>query len=319
MASLIESNPLVSVIMPTFNNAALIGETINSVRAQAYQNLEIIIVNDGSTDNTEDVVKELMEIDSRVRYKKIENSYSSIARNVGFGLARGEYVCVIDSDDLWPENKIELQLEALTENPDAVIIGSVQRFTEDSEGDKRFGTISHPPPLKNDYVHNLLSMDHNQMVNLNTLCAKRSIICTDGLWDPDIHTAHDWEVWIRLAKKYTFIHLDEILQHYRKHLASVTGREKWEFGLKCQLLVVDRHSPRGIKNIWKKLNYRRIRYKCYIDILLYDSRFGSATKLWLRSALRSNMLISLSGLKLLAEIVDKGIRRQLVPGAPKNV
>ncbi|WP_341936699.1 glycosyltransferase family 2 protein [Marinimicrobium sp. C2-29] len=319
MASLIETNPLVSVIMPTYNNAELIGETIDSVRAQTYQNLEIIVVDDGSTDNTEEVIKELMQTDTRVHYKKIANSYSPTARNIGFKMAHGDYVASIDSDDLWPATKIEMQLEALNNNPDAVVVGCVQRFTEDSEGNKEFGTISCPPSQAGDYVHNLLSMDHQQMVNLNTLFAKRSTICADGLWDPEVWTAHDWEVWIRLAKKYPFIHTNEVLQHYRKHHSSVTGQHKWKTALKYQLLVVDRHSPNGVKNLWKKLSYRRLRYHSYISILLYDNRVGAATKLWFRSTFRSNMLVSLSGTKLLVEIAAKAVRRQVEPENAKNV
>lgn len=319
MASLIESNPLVSVIMPTYNNAALIGETIDSIRAQTYKNLEIIIVDDGSTDDTEQVVKKLLEADSRVRYRKIENSYSPTARNVGFKMAQGDYVAHIDSDDLWPENKLEIQLEALNDNPGAVVVGCVQRFTEDSKGDKKFGALSFPPSQAGDYVHNLLSMDHKQMVNLNTLCAKRSIILSDGLWDPKVHTAHDWEVWIRLAKKHPFIHTNEILQHYRKHSASVTGHEKWRIALKYQLMVVDRHSPRGLSNLWKHLHYRRIRYHCYLSVLICENQLFAASKLWIRSAFRSNMAMSISGVKLLAEIVTKAVRRQLASEKAKNV
>jgi glycosyltransferase involved in cell wall biosynthesis len=300
-----ESNPLVSVIIPTYNNAALIEETINSVRAQTYQNLEIIVVDDGSTDKTAEVVTKLVKTDARVHYEKIENSFSPTARNIGFSLAQGEYVAVIDSDDLWPANKIEIQLEALKESPDAIVIGCVQRFVEDSAEGKQYGAISCPPSQQGNYIHNLLSMHNSQMVNLNTLFTKKSIICADGLWDPSIRTAHDWEVWIRLARKYRFIHINEVLQHYRKHSTSVTRMANWEAPLKYQLIVADRHSPPGIKNTWKRFYYRRLRYQWCISTLIYEDRSGPASTLWLNSLTRSNMIFSLSGLKLFSEIVIK--------------
>lgn len=308
MAKLIDSDPLVSVIIPTYNSAHLIGKTLNSVRNQTFRNLEIIVVDDGSTDNTEKVIEEIIDVDERVHYKKIDNSNSPTARNVGFKLARGDYVTVIDSDDLWPSNKVEIQLTALNENPDAVVVGWVQRFTEDTVGNRQLGAVSRPPSNNGDYVHNLLSMDLLQMVNLNTLCVKRSILCNDGLWDPEFETAHDWEVWIRLAKKHPFIHVNEILQHYRKHGSSVTRHAKWEFALKYQLMVVDRHAPTGLRNIWKRLHYRRIRYHCYISTLAYEKQIISAIRLWIRSTLRSSMLLSMSGIKLLAQVFEKAVR-----------
>lgn len=319
MTSLMESNPLVSVIMPTYNTASLIGETINSVRAQTYRNLEIIVVDDGSTDNTETVVLHIAAQDARVIYKRIENSYSPIARNTGFRMASGEFVAVIDSDDLWPETKIEQQLNALQDNPSAVILGHVQRFTDDVTRGRIFGATSRLPSQDGDYVQNLLSMEHQQMVNLNTLCAKRSIICADGLWDPAFHTAHDWEVWVRLAKEHPFVHLDSVLQHYRKHRASVTGGEKWQTALNYQLKVVKRHAPTGIANLWKRLTYRKIRYHCYIGILTYENQLRSAFWLWLQAACKSNLILSKAGWKSLVELIQKVAQQGLSSGKANHV
>lgn len=96
------NQPLISVIMPAYNFAHLIAKSVESVLNQTHQNLELIIVDDGSTDNTEAVVKEVINADARVRYIKITSSKSFIARNTGFLAARGEYIAAIDADDLWP-------------------------------------------------------------------------------------------------------------------------------------------------------------------------------------------------------------------------
>lgn len=302
MTNLVNSNPLVSVSIPTYNNAKLITETLNSVQNQTYKNLEIIVVDDGSTDNTEAVVRDLMKSDPRIRYKKIVNSRSPTARNTGFKISNGEYVASLDSDDLWPENRIEVQLQALSHNPNAIVLGSVQRFLSDESGTIRMGEVSFLPPKGNDYLHSLLKLETNQMVNFNTFCAKREIICSDGLWDPTFVTAHDWENWIRLAKKHPFIHLESILQLYRKHESSTTASHNVYRALDYQLCVIEKHTPRGIRFFWKKLTYKRLRYQSFIAALIYENNPRDAIKLWAKASIRSNLLFKASSFRQLLEI-----------------
>lgn len=109
MTDKLSKEPLVSVIIPTYNRAGIIRRTIESVMGQTYQNLDIIIVDDASQDNTEEVVKAIQ--DERIRYiRNVKNQGASITRNNGVEAARGEYVAFLDSDDVWLPNKIELQL-----------------------------------------------------------------------------------------------------------------------------------------------------------------------------------------------------------------
>lgn len=113
----LKQNPLVSVIIPTYNRAHLIEATIESVRQQTYPHLEIIIVDDASKDNTEEVVKAIA--DPRIRYICNEtNQKASITRNNGVQSATGDYIAFLDSDDLWFPSKIELQLEAIQNHPE---------------------------------------------------------------------------------------------------------------------------------------------------------------------------------------------------------
>ena len=119
-----EGAPLVSIIIPTYNRAHLIGETLDSVLAQTYPNWECIIVDDGSSDNTDEVVGAYVEKDSRFKYfhrPEVHLPGGNGARNYGFKMSKGEYVNWLDSDDLFSENKIEEQVEiALKENSDIV-------------------------------------------------------------------------------------------------------------------------------------------------------------------------------------------------------
>lgn len=116
MTDKLSEEPLVSVIIPTYNRASIILRTIESVMAQTYQNLEIIIADDCSKDNTEEVVKAIQ--DKRIRYiRNVKNQGASITRNNGVEAGKGEYVAFLDSDDVWLPNKIELQLPLLQTHP----------------------------------------------------------------------------------------------------------------------------------------------------------------------------------------------------------
>src|SRR5512132_3570680 len=103
-------SPLVSVVVPTYNRAHLIGRTIESVLRQSYVALELVIVDDGSTDDTRERITEKYRRDPRVRYCHKPNGGPASARNVGFREARGEYVALLDSDDTWHPWKLSLQI-----------------------------------------------------------------------------------------------------------------------------------------------------------------------------------------------------------------
>lgn len=110
--------PLVSVIIPTFNNASLIGETLDGARRQTFGDFEVIVVDDGSTDDTARVVK---EFDPKVLYFYQTNRGPAAARNKGVGLARGEYIAFCDHDDVWNDRHLEVLLSCLVSNPNAAM------------------------------------------------------------------------------------------------------------------------------------------------------------------------------------------------------
>jgi glycosyltransferase involved in cell wall biosynthesis len=110
---------LVSVIIPTYNRAYIVGHAVDSVLAQTYSNIEIIIVDDGSTDDTRSVIA---KYDSRVRYAHQNNGGVPAARNHGFSLARGEFIALLDSDDAWHPNKLELQIAFMRKHPEVGMV-----------------------------------------------------------------------------------------------------------------------------------------------------------------------------------------------------
>ena len=120
---------MVSVVIPTHNRVEFIGETVDSVLAQTYTDLEVIIVDDGSSDGTGDYIRSRYADDSRVRYIWQENAERSAARNRGIDEARGEFVAFLDSDDLWLPKKLELQMQIMEARPEVVmVLGWTSRF-----------------------------------------------------------------------------------------------------------------------------------------------------------------------------------------------
>ena len=305
---------MVSVIIPTFNNANDIAECVNSIVHQTYKNIEIIIVDDGSTDNASEVVASLMQEYSNITYKKISNSKSPTARNTGFALAQGEYVCAIDADDIWPDYKVEMQIAAIKENPNTIVLGEVQSFCVNKDGEKEWGGVVKLPKAtaEEHYLDSVMRMTLEQMVMFNTFMAPTRIIQEEGLWNPAVITAHDWENWIRLAKKYSFVHVNKVFQYYRKHNSSTTTKHKKFQALFYQLYVINLHSKDNRWSLHTALDYKRIRYDSWIKIYLYEREFMDAFKLMLKSLFDSNMLISIKGLCLVLEFFAIFVRAKLL-------
>ena len=201
--------PLVSVIIPTYNRAHLIGETLNSVLAQTYQNWECIIVDDGSTDNTDEVVGEYVKKDSRFKY--YHRHYEHLqggngARNYGFKMSQGEYVNWFDSDDLMHPQKIELKINVLKEY-DVDFVVCFGLIVDDNKNEiARWNNIYMEKPLFNHIVGKVSFQTNGPLF-------KRSLIENSGLFNEKLKRKQDWEYFSRILtysedyyplKKYLF-------------------------------------------------------------------------------------------------------------------
>lgn len=235
--------PEVSICIPAFNCEDYLREAVQSVQRQGVDNIEIIIVDDGSTDKTSYIANHLALSDRRIRVYCQKNSGSCVARNLAFKMAKGRYICLLDADDIWHSGKLESQLKILENHPDAIVIGAVRRFSDGKS--RNYGSLTVPFKYnsKEDYLHCLLTIPDTQKLLINTLCCRAEYI-KDDPWDPRFKTGHDWEVWIRLAYKYEFIHVEEVFQYYRKHPASTTKNNRLRLTADCQLDVLNVHGPR---------------------------------------------------------------------------
>lgn len=126
---------LVSVIVPAYNAEKYIKQTVAAIQNQTYKNWELIIVNDGSTDSTADIVNSLLASDDRIQFFSLDKNYGfpAVARNTGVQKAKGQWVAMCDSDDIWHPKKLELQLKALNKNKDVFCSTGLQNFSSESE------------------------------------------------------------------------------------------------------------------------------------------------------------------------------------------
>jgi len=209
--------PKVSVVIPTYNRRAYLTEAIDSVLAQTYADYEVIVVDDGSTDGTRQLLDE--RYDDRIRYLWQENQGESVARNRGIALATGEYIALLDSDDVWLPDRLMKQVPILDAEPDTVLVFG-QAWLMDADGRRL-----NDPPLCSDV--------HESDLTLETLCLENALgsgTCTAlirrepldrvGGFDPAIQLGEDWDLWLRLRRQGQFAFVNEVLGCMRRHAGS---------------------------------------------------------------------------------------------------
>ena len=126
-------NPMISIVIPVHNPGDLLRDCLDSVIGQTYKNLEIIIVNDGSTDDSEDIIKKYQSVDGRIKYYKTNKHNAAFARKVGIELTKGEYVCFVDSDDVVSEGYVEVLLAGIKKYGTSIATVKIAHFFDKSE------------------------------------------------------------------------------------------------------------------------------------------------------------------------------------------
>ena len=214
--------PLISVVIPAYNAEQFLDETLESVLSQTYENWECIIVNDGSTDNTESIAKKWCERDTRFRYFYKENSGVSDTRNLGIKEARGEYIAFLDADDLYMPNFLEVCLENLVEKDVDLVAPKMLEFW-----DVRNGVIEDED--KKDYLYSgkegIALFLHSNRLTMALLCKKSVMDEVGGFtWHKK---AEDLHCWLKvLFAGYKIYRLGEYYAYRRMHNNSWSSDER---------------------------------------------------------------------------------------------
>ena len=250
----------VSVILPTYNRAGYIKDAIESVLNQTYKSIELLIIDDGSTDNTYEVISPFLK-DGRIRYIKQENSGAAAARNKGLALRTGKYVAFIDSDDIWEKGKLEIQLEVMNTLPEAAIVFSDfsakyhNGLIEKSHIRTYFGVLNtYNLRLDDVFSHKLTgnitginngekvywgniykTMIFGNIILTSTTLFRHEVFNSTGTFDTNYKTLEDYDLFLKLTKRFIAAFVDKPLICYRYSENQLSGN--LFFGKLCTNLI----------------------------------------------------------------------------------
>jgi glycosyltransferase involved in cell wall biosynthesis len=246
--------PLISVVIPVYNNETTIQETIESVLSQSFSDLELIVINDGSQDSTLKIVSSIL--DPRLKVFSYPNAGLAATRNRGVSHASGEYISFIDADDLWTPDKLEAQFKALQGNPQAAVAYSWTDWIDESGQFLRpGGHIS----VNGDVFATLLLRDFVESGS-NPLIRAEALAEVGG-FDESLPAVEDWDMWLRLAARYEFVCVPSPQILYRVSSSSMSSNVwKMEAG---SLQVIERAfavAPESLQHLKREVLGNRYKY-----------------------------------------------------------
>ncbi len=227
--------PKVSIVIPSYNRADYIPATLDSIIKQSFKDWELIFIDDGSTDTTESILANYISQDSRIKYFKQSNSERAVARSYGISLASGDYICLVDSDDLWYPDKLEKQLTIMYANPDTILCyAAVDRIDLDGKPAKSaprqyqgYSGDVYEELLKRNFIPSVTPMIRAEFAS------KAAPQVTEFI------PYEDWDFWLRLSRMGKFYHINEPLGAYRLHPGQSVQNVKAEKIEEVTLKVLD--------------------------------------------------------------------------------
>ncbi|SFM27369.1 teichuronic acid biosynthesis glycosyltransferase TuaG [Gracilibacillus orientalis] len=256
----IKDQHLVSVITPTYNSETYIRETIESVQMQTYRNWEMIIVDDGSTDQTISIIEEYQKEDDRIRLILLEkNQGAAVARNTAIENAQGKYIAFLDSDDRWLPEKLERQLAFMQEHDYAFTYTGYNRVQVNDEGKTLEKEVQMP---ENATYKQLLK---SCVIGCLTVMLDREKITDIRM--PNIRSRQDYALWLHLTRRgYTAYGLQEALAAYRVRSHSISSnkirmaKQNWIVYREIEKLSL-------LKSVWYFVHYVFLKVKAYLNYM----------------------------------------------------
>lgn len=212
--------PTISVILPVYNGEKYLRSAVESILTQTYPDFELILINDGSTDGSGEILDSFQ--DERIR--RIDHSHNQgliSSLNEGITLAGGEYLARMDADDISLPARFERQLAYLQAHPRVGVLGNQVRFLDEKLDETVWEY--HYPSGHSEIAWKMMFMN---IIPHPAVMLRRDILPQGLVYDPDYPTAEDYELWTRLIFKTEFANLDEVLLHYRRHAETVSEQKK---------------------------------------------------------------------------------------------
>ena len=223
---------LVSVVTATYNMGQHVGTAVQSVLDQTYDCLEIHVIDDGSTDNTEKIIKKFTP-DPRVHYHYQDNRGQAAAKNRGIREAKGEYVAFLDADDMWLPKKLEKQLPLFAKSSKIGVVYSDELYMDENN------EVLPEKSKKRYYSGNITeSLFLDNFVNFNSTVVKKECFDRVGVFDESLRMSIDWDLWLRISTKYHFAYLDEPTFQYRRWAGQMS--RNFDVRYECILTVMNK-------------------------------------------------------------------------------
>lgn len=260
--------PLVSVVIPAHNARHWVTQAVASALGQSHKSVEVLVVDDGSTDDT---AERAGSVSKCVRVIRQEQRGPASARNVGITESRGEFVAFLDADDLWDQDKLEAQLRLFAENADLCwAYAGVREGSEMPDGSIRVTKSKRHQP-RGDVLTELVVQD---FVPTLTVIVRREALCEAGGFDesPLLLATEDWDLWLRLAERYPVDRVRRPLGTYRHHSANTSKVQNFECRLQSSLQIVEGALQRNSVRLSSVAN--RARAECYRRAAYYQAGGG---------------------------------------------
>jgi glycosyltransferase involved in cell wall biosynthesis len=210
-------NPTVSIILPTFNRADFLSFAVESALSQTFVDFELIILDDASKDNSLEILSPYLE-DGRIVIIRHPNNIGITAnRNYGLSIARGSYIAMLDSDDVWLDrSKLQRQVDLLNANPEYALVGTFAKIIDEhGKVTGEIGTHTDDSTIKR-YL-----LVRNPIVQSSVLLRKQALVEAGG-YDASIGVCEDYDLWLRLGEQFKMQIIGEALTGYRKHHSNVS-------------------------------------------------------------------------------------------------
>lgn len=258
-----KDTPLISCVIPTYNRSQKVVQAIESVLGQSYSNLEVLVVDDQSKDDTRQVVEKLAQGTPRIKYFYNPSKGANNARNYGIQNAQGEFIAMLDDDDRWDKLKLEKQLQAfnkLDSNYGVVYCTFARK--------KNNGKIlrTHPSRFSSSKNGNILKrLLKRNFITTSTILVKTEVFKKSGLFNPRYKSFQDWELLTRIARDYYFYHIPEVLVNVYESGDSITldkhGRVITKYMHLKQFLDLYEGQPKLLSKRYSSLGFTLFKLK----------------------------------------------------------
>jgi len=229
---------IISIIVSIYNSDKTLSTMIDSVLNQTYKEFELILINDGSTDNSLDIIKEFAKKDIRIVIIDKKNSGLTKSLNIGLKKANGKYIARIDADDIWYPTKLEKQVEFLEQNQDYTLIGTA--YNEIDDNGKIIYKKQRIPLLITDEEIRENIVKFNPFFHSSVMFRKK-VLETIGFYNEEFKYTQDYEYWVRIMSKYKVTNIDEVLasRRYSDDMISIKKeKEQRMYAIKAKLLAI---------------------------------------------------------------------------------